>query len=109
MPVQGVVWHIEQASHSAHTLIPDLEFRTTDANIPFLSSPGWEGNQEPGRGATYKLVHQFNVSPGGPGGLMFIKYFEILKAKTLYKCEIIMIIKPLLLNIGRSYCSLILQ
>lgn len=40
---------------------------------------------------------------------MFIKYFEILKAKTLYKCEIIMIIKPLLLNIGRRYCSLILR
>lgn len=32
---------------------------------------------------------------------MFIKYFEILKLKTLYKREIIMIIKPLLLNIAR--------
>lgn len=34
---------------------------------------------------------------------MFIKYLEIPKAKTLYQCEIIMIIKPLLLNIARSF------
>lgn len=36
---------------------------------------------------------------------MYIMYFEILKAKTLYKYERIKIMKPLLLSIGRPHCS----